>query len=261
MLKSKCCHEADFHANWFLKACEHMHEPLRFHRKLWEFCYIYQALLEREKLAPGFRGLGFGVGREPLPALFASRGCVITATDLQEHKAIEQGWISSNQHSHGVESLNDRGLCQPDLFSERVHFQHLDMNEIDESYYGKYDFTWSSCAFEHCGSIELGKTFILNQAKCLKSGGVAVHTTEYNLSSNNETIETGPVVLYRKQDIEWMEEALMNEGCSVDVDFTAGSGLLDKFIDFPPYREDYHLKLLIGNYVSTSIGLIITKNT
>ena len=55
---------------------------MRLHRKIWEFCFIAQALDERGMLARGRRGLGFAVGTEPLPAMFASRGCAIVATDL-----------------------------------------------------------------------------------------------------------------------------------------------------------------------------------
>ena len=33
-------------------------------------------------LAPGRRGIGFGVGTEPLPALFANRGVEVVASDL-----------------------------------------------------------------------------------------------------------------------------------------------------------------------------------
>jgi hypothetical protein len=50
-------------------------KPLVMHRKMWEWLFIAEALHEREMLEPGRRGLGFGVGREPLVALFAARGC------------------------------------------------------------------------------------------------------------------------------------------------------------------------------------------
>ena len=32
--------------------------------------------------------------------------------------------------------------------------------------------------------------------RCIKRGGVAVHTTEFNLSSNEETVENGNSALY-----------------------------------------------------------------
>ena len=36
------------------------------HRKMWEWLFIAEALRERGMLAAGRRGVGFGVGQEPL---------------------------------------------------------------------------------------------------------------------------------------------------------------------------------------------------
>ena len=55
------------------------------HRKMWEWLFIAEALRERGLLGPGRRGLGFGVGQEPLVALFAAQGCDVVATD-QPHE-------------------------------------------------------------------------------------------------------------------------------------------------------------------------------
>jgi hypothetical protein len=63
MLNSKLCNQNDFEKDWFREACVKLHERHNYHRKLWEFCFIYQALLERGMLVPGKRGLGFGVGK------------------------------------------------------------------------------------------------------------------------------------------------------------------------------------------------------
>ena len=52
------------------------------HRKLWEWCYIAQALDERGLLRSRSKGLAFAVGQEPLTAAFASLGCQVVATDL-----------------------------------------------------------------------------------------------------------------------------------------------------------------------------------
>ena len=65
-----------------------------------------------------------------------------------------------------------------------------------------FNFTWSACAFEHLGSIKLGQEFIQNQMHCLRPGGVAVHTTEYNVLSNADTISEGETVLFRRRDVE-----------------------------------------------------------
>jgi len=43
------------------------------------------------------------------------------------------------------------------------------------------------------------------------------------------------------------------------VDYTIGTGPLEAYVDLPPYRNDVHLRLMIDRFVTTSIGMIITK--
>ena len=50
--------------------------------------------------------------REPLAALFASRGVEIVATDMEPEAARAAGWLGSAQHAGAeLESLNERGIC------------------------------------------------------------------------------------------------------------------------------------------------------
>lgn len=235
-------------------------EPFRYHRKLWEYAYVAQALLEREMLTPGRHGIGFAVGIEPMPALFASLGVRITATDQQPADAERQGWISTSQYATQFSQLNARGICPEAAFYELVDFQWLDMNSIPSST-TPYDFAWSICAIEHLGSIRHGLDFLGKHLKLLKPGGVAVHTFEYNLWSNEGTIETPPLSLYRMRDVVEASRALSRAGhCVEPFDHTPGSGRADLFVDPPPYRGvPAHLKLLIENHCCTSGGLIITK--
>jgi len=260
MLTSKLCNQDDFEKGWFREACRILREPFCYNRKVWEWCFIYQALLERGLLAPGRKGLGFGVGKEPLAALFASHGCRVAATDMETRAARAFGWAQSEEHSDALEDLNERGICEPGEFQKLVTFEHMDMNDISAEHDNKYDFTWSACAFEHLGSIEAGKRFVLNQMNCLKPGGVAVHTTEFNLSSNSDTLERNPsYVIFRQQDFDWMVKALRDAGCTVEIDYTIGTGEIESHVDLPPYKTDPHLRLKIARYTCTSIGLIITK--
>lgn len=247
-------------ADWFKNSCIKLKEPFKYHRKLWEYCYIYQSLLERGMLQPGKAGLGFAVGKEPLTAAFASHGCQITSTDLELEKAHAQGWTSSNQHCDGLAGLNERGICDPQLFNSSVIFKYMDMNKIDNTTFNSFDFTWSSCAFEHCGSLDLGKEFIVNQMNCLKPGGIAVHTTEYNLTSDGDTLRSGLIVLFRKQDFDWIVNKTCALGHSIDIDYTVGDGKIESIVA-KPADTDYHLRLQLGKYVTTSIGLIITKSS
>lgn len=210
-------------------------------------------------LQPGMRGLGFAVGQEPLTALFASMGARILATDLYTRDALERGWIETDQHADGFSAINKKGLCGERQFRERVHFKFADMNRIGPELHGGFDFLWSSCAFEHLGSLEHGKQFVLNAMDCLKPGGVAVHTTEYNVSSSLSTVEEGETVLYRNGDIRDLVGRLRRAGHHIEVDYDPGRGAADAFIDAPPYAHATHLKLRIGEYTATSIGLIVTK--
>jgi hypothetical protein len=226
------------------------------HRKLWEWCYIAQALKERDMLRPGRRGLGFGVGQEPLAALFAGFGCEIVATDLAEDRAKQIGWVDSHQHAASLDALNADRLCEPEAFARRVSFRFVDMNDIPTDLRG-FDFAWSACSLEHLGSLENGGRFLNNSMPCLRTGGLGVHTTEFNLSSNEETLNHFPTVLFRRRDIEGIAAQLTADGHSLDVDFAPGNGIADGFVDVPPYRHDPHLRLQVLGYVTTSIGLIV----
>ena len=104
--------------------------------------------------------------------------------------------------------------------------------------------------------------------ECLRPGGVAVHTTEFNLSSNSRTVTRGPNVIYRLSDIEQVCIQLAARGHHVEpLDIDPGSSEIDRYVDPPPYAgstgrhaEGFkHLRLALDGYASTSIGLIIRR--
>jgi hypothetical protein len=110
--------------------------------------------------------------------------------------------------------------------------------------------------------------FLERQMACLRPGGVAVHTTEFNLSSNDETVAAGSFVILRLRDIEAMCRRLTDAGHQVEpLDLDPGADPLDRFVDPPPYYASAaephgrikHLRLNLAGYASTSIGLIIRK--
>jgi 2-polyprenyl-3-methyl-5-hydroxy-6-metoxy-1,4-benzoquinol methylase len=256
-LRSCPCTQAQLQSDVFQAWAVRMHEgPMHMHRKVWEYCYITQALYERGLLSPGRRGLGFAVGQEPLPALFASLGCQIVATDLETEEAHKNGWVETAQHSDSLDSLNRRGICDPMLFHQRVGFRFVDMRRLPDDL-GTYDFIWSACSLEHLGTITLGEEFIYQSLRYLKPGGVAVHTTEFNLLSNDSTLTQGTTVLFRKKDVQRIATNLHRRGYRIDLDFAQGSLLYDRIVDEPPYKHEAHLRLLLAGYIVTSYGLII----
>ena len=259
-LSSCLCSEAMLLSEDFQQWADRLRERKgHVHRKVWERCFICQALMEHGQLTPGKRGLGFAVGEESLASLFATYGVNIVATDIHTEVATSQGWVSSEQHAGGLEALNKRGICDEAQLRRLVQFKFADMNHIGAEFDRGFDFVWSSCAFEHLGTLEHGKQFVLNAMRCLKPGGVAVHTTEFNLSSNDATIDSGNTVLYRRQDIEALIYELLGLGHRITMDWQLGAGIADSFVDLPPYQNDMQLRLRFGDYNVTSLGIIVEK--
>jgi 2-polyprenyl-3-methyl-5-hydroxy-6-metoxy-1,4-benzoquinol methylase len=234
-------------------------EP-RFHRKQWEFVYIYNTLLQAGVLKPGKVGMGFGCGSEPLPAAYAKLGARVIATDLAPELA--GGWSKSSQWTSDVSQLNQRGICPEEQFKQLVSHEYQNMNELPyEQYEGKLDFVWSSCDIEHVGSLEKSKAFLKNVMRLLKPGGISVHTTEFNLSDLDYTIEEGSSIVFRKKDVLEVRDDLIKMGHHpAPIDFRSGCSWVDNYIDVPPYEANPQLKFLLQMQVtSTSIALITMK--
>ncbi|MGN8118836.1 hypothetical protein [Labrys sp. 22185] len=259
-LTSALCHQRHFLLDQYRFWVKALKDKPRFLRKQWEYVYIAQVLYERGMLSPGKRGLGFGVGQEPLPSLFASFGAEVVATDQSLQSALDAGWVSTHQHIVDTSVLNERGICTDKMMRELVSFSEVDMNAIDSKFFGQFDFCWSSCSLEHLGSLQHGLDFIENSLLTLKPGGVAVHTTEFNLTSNDATVESASISIYRKRDISSLVERLIMRGFKTShVDFDVeNAGYAEQVVDLPPYgRGEPHIRLRLGDFDATSICLVV----
>jgi hypothetical protein len=230
------------------------------HRKYWEYSFILQALENRGLLAAGKRGIGFGVGREPLPGYMAKQGCSVLATDAPTEIAEATGWRDSNQHADTASDLDEWNVCDPETLARQVTHRAVDMNAIPADL-RDFDYTWSSCALEHLGSLDAGLRFVERSLDTLRPGGVAVHTTELNLSSDDRTIERGHTVIYRRRDIVAFMRRMSELGHTVRLNLNPGHQPLDHHIDLPPYVKDPHVKLLLERWITTSVGLLIEKKS
>lgn len=274
VLSSQVCQQKDIESLWFWYWCQVMQIPINYHRKNWEFAYILQALYNYDLLTPGKKGLGFGCGEEPLPSVLAAYNIDITATDLDPDESAAKGWIETNQSMSSLEKIWYPDLCSKDLFDRHVRLEYVDMNDINDNLNNQYDFCWSACSLEHLGSIKHGLNFIENSLDTLVPGGLAVHTTEFNYLEEEETIDNWGTVLFRKKDFQTLKDKLTTLGHKVQpLNFDVGEGVLDRFIDLPPYdgqihrqdpkdkkRHEVGLKLLIDGFASTSFGVIIQKS-
>jgi predicted O-methyltransferase YrrM/2-polyprenyl-3-methyl-5-hydroxy-6-metoxy-1,4-benzoquinol methylase len=252
---SQACTASQFKEGHYARMAGEFYQGPTFHRKQWEFIYILRALEQFGLLAPGKTGLGFGCGKEPLAVVMAKHGLNIVVTDIPNAQESSDYWGSND-----VMDLFYEGICPIEQYREHVTFRAVDMNNIPNDL-GTYDFVWSCCALEHLGSLKAGMDFILNSTQCLKPGGIAVHTTEFNVSSDCDTLESSGLSLYRRKDFLDLQNRILDAGCSVlPMNFYTGDQLEDKHIDLPPYKFDIHLKLMLEKYIITSFGLVLRKN-
>jgi 2-polyprenyl-3-methyl-5-hydroxy-6-metoxy-1,4-benzoquinol methylase len=270
-LGTKLSTQADIESDWTAHWCAELQIPVVYHRKVWELAYVLQAIHDGGHIRAGARGLGFGCGIEVIPSYLAAHGAEVTVTDLPPAEAEAKGWAATDQHALSLASAFHPHLVDRETFDRLVSLRYLDMTAIPADLQN-YDFCWSVCALEHLGSIQNGLDFIENSLRTLRPGGVAVHTTEFNIRSDVPTIDNWPTVLFQRQHFEALAARLAAAGHTVaPLDFTLGEGPMDRFIDVPPWAHDlpanladwlgqpYHLKLSVDGFPCTCVGIVIRK--
>jgi hypothetical protein len=270
-LKWKPSTQEDLESDWVAYWLSELELPVIFHRKLWEYAYVLQTVYELGLLRPGARALGFGCGEEPIAAYLAAQGIDVLVTDLETETAKSVGWLASHEHSSSLESAYKANLVDRGVFEKHVSHRFVDMNDIPSDLVD-FDFCWSICSFEHLGSIRHGLDFVINSMKTLRSGGVSVHTTEFNFNNDESTLDNNPTcVLFQKAHFLQLSEDLKSRGYEVfPIDFYVGGKPLDSFIDVPPYGSHWtagqnagesivtaHIKLAVAGYASTCFGIIV----
>jgi hypothetical protein len=231
------------------------------HRKNWEFVYVLRAAEQSGRLEPGRRALGFGVGREPLPAALARHGLTVLATDLDADQGQSVAWSETGQHMEGLEALSRPDVVPDDVLERQISTRYLDMNAVPDDL-GCFDLVWSCCALEHLGSPEAGLDFVVRTLDLLVPGGVSVHTTELELTRRDETADHGHLAVYRVDDLDRLAARVRDLRFEIETNWYVSMDTpADRWIALPPYPPDdpAHLKLAIGDSVSTSVGLLIRR--
>lgn len=261
--------QRDIESEWVAYWCAELGVRPLYHRKLWELAYVLHNLWSFGKIRAGARGLGFGCGEEAIPSYLAARGVDVVATDLPPDHASAAGWRNTAQHADSLDRIRHPHLVDKALFDRHVSLEYVDMNAISP-HLRDFDFAWSICAFEHIGSIEKGLRFVENSMETLLPGGISVHTTEFNFG-NGPTIDNWPTVLFQQAHFEDLARRLQRAGHRAEpISFDIGDGVLDRFIDIPPYADlpdsmrdigahPAHLKLSVDGFACTCFGVVVEK--
>jgi|GEM_PF-652346 len=249
---------ADFYNPSFRALCAELGLSPMLHRKYWEWVFVLHHAKRLGVVGSGKRALGFAVGQEPLPSALAALGTRVVATDAPPELGESKGWRKTSEHSSSLAETHKPDLIDWGAYQRLATAQPCDMTNIDPTLTG-FDLCWSCCSFEHLGDIEAGLRFVEESVeRTLAVGGVAIHTTEFNLSSNDDTVESGATVLYRLRDMEAFVERMRSRGHHVEpLRVAPDAHVLDFFVDTPPYEAPVHLKLRLMGYTSTSVALII----
>ena len=263
---SQCDHPAYLHWATLIENWEGEPDGRQYNRKVWEWAYILQAIQDAGLLGNGRTAVGFGVGTEPMPAVLAAHGVEVLATD--------QGWEMGSEWATNNELMGKdlTGLSRPRIVADEelarlVHLREVDMNDVPADL-GQFDIVWSSCVIEHLGSPQRGMDFVLESCRLLRPGGIAVHTTELELTPQPETQDYGHCAVYRIDDFEALARRLPEVGGAATFNFAVS---MDQFEDrwvslvHTPHGtalpDGPHLKLALGDSVSTSFGILIRKAT
>ncbi|GHV58146.1 hypothetical protein FACS189460_5590 [Deltaproteobacteria bacterium] len=275
-LSSKLSTQQDMESDWCRHWLSELHIPFCYHRKNWELGFVLQVLHEHDMF--GKKGLGLACGNELLPSYLTARGCQITAGDkpLDCGDIEQKGWSETAQYTKSKESLYYAYLVDRDIFEANFTLAYIDMNYLPPDLNNTFDFCWSICAMEHLGSIRNGLDFLKNTLKLLKPGGISIHTTEFNIYSENETIDNCGSVLFQKKHFEKLSEIINKGGDRLyPINFDLGDGLFDRYVDMPLYPRQKimgindrvhttylcpHIKLLVGGFPATCAGVILQKN-
>jgi hypothetical protein len=266
LLESKGCTQGDIESRWFRYWCDRLIERPRFHRRLWELCYIMQGLHAAGATKPGGRALCLGDPAQPGPSALASLGADVVIATGQDRPLY-------GKEDH--DPLLDARFTDRPTFLSRVRRRQVDLDHLPSDLEG-FDAVWSLGTAGGRGSIAQGQAFVRQAMQALRPGGVAVHVFDYNFADDARTLDNWSHVLFQRRHIEALAEALRADGHEVSpLDFNPGFQEMDRFVDLPPFdtsrtqafdrlwRDGWqaaHLKVMMDGFIVTSFGVMARKS-
>jgi hypothetical protein len=248
---SQLCTAAQFDEPAAQEIMKAMGMARRLHRSNWQQLYVVSVLATLGCIAKGRSAIGLGTTRQRIAALLASRGLEVMAMGRPGATAPEEARGGYHLFFPEVVRLAD--------FELLVHFAEQDLKEPDLDLGGPYDICWSCDVAQHMGHMDEVLGLVESSLNLLKPGGVAVHTLDFNIGSDTDTIEGNDLTVPRRRDIEVLVQRLVRAGHEVlPVNLHPGHDFADGVVDLRPYSLP-HLKVQMGDHVVTSLGLAIRR--
>lgn len=248
---SQLCTAAQYKEPAFAEIAQAMAIMPRLHRKVWEHVYVVSVLATFGCIGPGKSAIGFGVGKERIASLLASRGVEVLATDLPAKDPGQRKPDALHLFYPEILPLAD--------FERLVRFLPVDVLDPPEDLGGPYDAVWSCGLAQHLGSVATATGFVEASLGLLKPGGVAVHAFDFNIASDEDTIEAPDLSVPRRSDLEALFAHLAAQGHQVSpLNLHPGHETADGIVDIRPYGLP-HLKIEVGEHIVTSIGVAVRR--
>jgi hypothetical protein len=159
-----------------------------------------------------------------------------------------------------IESLSRPDVVPASILRRRVAARFVDMNAIPHDL-GRFDLIWS-CATKHFASPAADLNFVMRRLGSLKPGGVSVHTRELELTPPDETADYGHLAVYWTDDLDRFADRIRRLGFEIDTNwYVSLETPAARWMALPPHPHDdpARLKLVIGDWVSTSVGLLTRR--
>jgi hypothetical protein len=256
--------QGDMETRWFRFWCEQLKERPRYHRKLWEFAYLMQALHCADAIKPGAKVLILGAAHQPTASYLAAKGADVVIAQ------------------HGDEPMPGAGadpLCNEDLvdaktFAKRVTRRVVDLAALPDDLAG-FDACVGMDQAMRRGTVRAGMDYVVASIDRVRPGGLVAHVVDFNYADDAQTLDDWGSVLFLRRHLEAMTQAWTAAGHEVaPLDFNVGFQAMDRFVDIPPFdvsrteslerlwRDGWqaaHLKTAVDGFPATSFGLIARR--
>lgn len=168
------CDISDWRDGRMLHYLAQIREPVRIHRKAWEFGKLLAAFEKLGVMQPDAVGLSVGAGTERPLFYLASTVKKMIASDLYVEQLGTWGWgagFLENPAAHSPFPYREEGL-------EVVNMSGLDLRYPDDT----FDFVYTLSSIEHFGGHEAARQCMREMARVVRPGGVVCVVTELQLS-------------------------------------------------------------------------------